>query len=248
MMHSSTRGRVKKKKELGGATGVATGGQTTDRAGAPEVQNKYRKRHGSRRLSAEAECRRCRTHNGGAFLRVPLVGGGPSRFHFSAHPLCVAVADATLRPELFRPEMPLSAGRAGFTPRPATAPLSGHPTTNYYYFFCTQKKKYTKISFPCSEQHGASGRGRSRRRAHVPWLPDVLTSAVWPGGREDGRPCFVWGITAAGRVHCSVCKTAGRALRRVHSSIATHGAVLARTNPPLCGGQSVPLATRVLAI
>ena len=27
----------------------------------------------------------------------------------------------------------LSAGRTGFTPRPATAPLSWHPTINYYY-------------------------------------------------------------------------------------------------------------------
>ena len=39
-----------------------TGGQTADRAGAPEIQNECRKRHGPRRTSAEAECRRCRTH------------------------------------------------------------------------------------------------------------------------------------------------------------------------------------------
>ena len=43
-------------------TGVATGRQTADRAGTPEIQNECRKRHGPRRTSAEAECRRCRTH------------------------------------------------------------------------------------------------------------------------------------------------------------------------------------------
>jgi hypothetical protein len=45
-------------------TGVATGRQTADRAGTPEIQNECqcRKRHGPRRTSAEVECRRCRTH------------------------------------------------------------------------------------------------------------------------------------------------------------------------------------------
>ena len=37
-------------------------GQTADRAGAPEIHNEWRKRHGLRRTSAEAECARCCTH------------------------------------------------------------------------------------------------------------------------------------------------------------------------------------------
>ena len=37
-------------------TGVATGGQTTERASTPEIQNEHRKRQGPRRTSAEAEC------------------------------------------------------------------------------------------------------------------------------------------------------------------------------------------------
>lgn len=60
-------------------TGVATGRQTADRAGTPEIQNERqcRKPHGPRRTSARGGVPEVPHAHGGAFLGVPPAGGGP---------------------------------------------------------------------------------------------------------------------------------------------------------------------------